>query len=342
MDVAPDGQLALAFYDVEFGGLGFALGSRHGEFIWWDYEEVDGYPDSDGLNPGDRGQYCSMMVAPDGTIWISYYNSTTGGLYVAHRTGKKWELELADAGTGLSPDAGQWTSLALDADNRPVVAHYMAGSGELRVARRLDGSWVAETVWTGEAFEGAPDTGDGAIEPRPASVGKFARLHIDGSTEYIAFYDAAQQTLNLLEGFPGSYVHTVVDDSSDSGQWPSILVDEDTVAIAYHDVGNQNLMLAKRAGGGPFVTEVVDDAKYVGADTEVFDHEGDIGIIYFDGKNNNMNMAIDGEAGWELSVLGGDDGALGFFNEVVRDRNGQYWAASYNYTDRNIFVRSLQ
>ena len=29
----------------------------------------------------------------------------------------------------------------------------------------------------------------------------------------VVFYDGAQQNLNLLEGFPGAYAHTIIDDA---------------------------------------------------------------------------------------------------------------------------------
>ena len=125
MDVAPTGDLAVTYYDRDAGGIGFARGEIQNDLqVWWYHEQVDGYPDDQGVNTGDKGQFTSMKVAPDGVVWASYYDGDNGALRLAKRTGGVWETEPADGGSGPSPHAGLWTSLDLDADGNPVVAHY--------------------------------------------------------------------------------------------------------------------------------------------------------------------------------------------------------------------------
>src|SRR5690606_9765668 len=149
-------------------------------------------------------------IDADGRVWVSYYDSDNKVLKAAYRDGKVWTTEVADAGSGLSPEVGQWTSLALNADGLPVVAHQDVKSGDLRLARRdASGAWTAETV-----FEGEP-SGE-----RPAAAGMHARLLIHDGVEHIAFYDGAAGDLHLLEGGNGTYIHTVVATAGDSGQWP--------------------------------------------------------------------------------------------------------------------------
>jgi len=339
MDLAPDGRLAVAFYDRTRGAVGFAVGDEVAEGrIAWRYEEVDGYPDKEGLNPGDRGKYASMKVTPDGAVWVAYHDSANGALRAAKRTGATWESELADAGSGLAPSAGHWASLDLDADGNPVVAHHEAGQKVLRVARHDGTAWSADTVWEGTDWTGPDETGE--VVTRPADVGQFARLLIHDGTEYIAFYDAARQSLDLLEGTAGAYTHTVVHDGVDVGQWPSIWTDGTDLAIAFHDVADQDLLLATRSGGGAFSVEVVDDGEFVGADTEVFKKDGDYAILYFDGRYNDMKLATRSEGSWTRETLGGETTAVGFHNEVVETGDG-WWVASYDYTHRDIYVREL-
>ena len=102
MDTSPDGRIVVAFYDRSKGGLGFAIGKVLDDgTVGWRYEEVDGYPDADGLNPGDRGTFASMKVAPNGDVWVAYHDVSNGGLRVAQRTAGGWlEPELVDAGAG--------------------------------------------------------------------------------------------------------------------------------------------------------------------------------------------------------------------------------------------------
>ena len=338
MDTAPDGRVAVAYYDATQGALGFALGdeTKVGDALWWEYEQVDGYPDSGGLDSGDRGEYASMKVVDDGTVWVAYRDVGNKTLRAAIRVGGIWESMLADAGTGAAPDAGHFASLALNADGLPVVAHQEAGKGVLRVTRYDGSAWSAETVWEGEAY-GESD----AEDYRAANVGKYARIHIHDGVEYIAFYNAAQQRLELLEGFAGAYTHSVVYDGSDAGAWPSIWTDGAELIIAFQDIENQDLVVAKRAGS-EFTVEIADAGEFVGSDTEIFFKGGVLNVLYFDGHENDMKHAVQGSDGvWKLDALAGEGKAVGFHNEIVKNGAGNWWAASYDYTNKKIFAKKL-
>lgn len=333
MDVSPDGQLAVTYYDRTRDAIGFAFGEPRADdgVVFWRYEEVDGYPDQNGLNPGDRGKFSSMRVASDGRVWASYYDASNGALRAAFRDAGVWTAEVADSGSGLSPDAGQWTSLDLDADGNPVVAHYDVKGGALRVARRDSaGSWSAV-----EAFDGQ------SVGDIPAGAGQMGHLVIKDGVEYIAFYDAANGSLNLVQGTAGAYTHTLVSDAGDSGQWPSIAFDGETMYIAYQRADTQDLMLATRTGGGAFTTQIVDDGPYRGADTAVFvPAAGQPAILYFDGHENDQWLATSSGGTWSRQKVGGDGIAVGYHNEVAFTR-GHWWAGSYDYTNRRIFVTPL-
>ncbi len=332
MDVAPDGRrVTLTYYDREQGALGFAIGMPDGDGIQWVHEQVDGYPGSDGIDRGDLGMYSSHRVAPDGTVWVAYHDRGNGGLHVAHRLGpQQWEAELVDAGPGM----GHWASLALASDGSPVVAHHDDSAGTLRLCRKGSEGWSCEVAFTGQDQVEPNDTGLPVIAP--ADVGEYARIEIVGDTEYVAFYDRAMGSLNLLEGQGGTMVHTVVDDGGDVGQWPSILVDGDDLYISYHDVGDQDLMLASRQGGA-WSKLAVDTGDYVGADSEIFLADGKLSILYFDGFHNDVKLATNDGGTWSTRTLAGDGVAVGFHNEVV-EVAGELWTVSYNYTDNTVFA----
>jgi len=340
MDKAPDGSPVIAYYDVTLGALGFATGTIKSDgTVAWRHEQVDGFPDSTGLDTGDAGEFASLKSSPDGTEWIAYYGGGAS-LRVAHRVEGAWTWEMADAGTGVSPNVGQWASLALDAENNPVVAEYDAAAHDLRIARLNDGTWDAETVWSGQDWNGLDP--DGNPISRPADVGQFAKLAIVDGTEYVAYWDGAQQNLHLLEGFPGAYTDSVVYDvpGGNVGECPSIQVEGDTVRIAFEDRGNGDLMLATREGSAAWAVETLDSDDYVGSDAEIFMKDGEPAVLYFDGRYNDMKMASHDENGWSTEKLGGDDGAVGFFNEAV-DVRGRYYVASYDYTHHHLFFRGL-
>ncbi|MFK7930915.1 MAG: hypothetical protein AB8H79_22210 [Myxococcota bacterium] len=341
MSVAPDGSPSMAFYDRTNGGLGFAIGSVRSEGVLWAYEEPDGYPNDGGLDGGDVGTYTDHIWSPDGTAWVSYHTPGQGTLKVAHRVGRTWTSEVVDTGSGLRPKTGVWTSIALDADNNPVVVYHDENSGVLRMARKSGDAWTTETIFEGTAYTGTD--ADGNEVTRDADVGEYAQILIDGNTHYISFYDRANQDLVLLEGFLGAYVSTVIASEGDQGAWPSMHLEGTQLAISYHDVGQQDLKLAVREGGGTFEVQTVDDEAYRGADSALFKRDGKWGMAYFDGAENDVRVATEGEPSvWTHAKLAGDSRAVGFHNEVVQDGQGRWWAGSYDYTDRKPYIRQIE
>ena len=144
MDVAPDGRPIASYYDDVNGGLRFSIGTvAEDGSIGWVHEDVDGMPDETGYDAGDVGSYTSMVVADNGSVWVSYYNVSSTGLKVAHRVGGEWTVESVDAGSNSASNAGLWSSIALNADGNPVVAHYDESSGaaldpdDVKEARKL-------------------------------------------------------------------------------------------------------------------------------------------------------------------------------------------------------------
>ncbi|MCB9746466.1 MAG: hypothetical protein H6740_28070 [Alphaproteobacteria bacterium] len=332
MDAFSDGTVAISYYDRTKGGLAFA--TWNGER--WIEERVDGYAGSDGLDPGDRGKYTSLAIDSGDTAWISYYDATNGNLFYARRSpAGEWETGLADTGGGATPNAGMFSSLALDATGNPVVAHYDVNRGQLRVAHYNDGSFSGEVVDEGEDY--TPDTG----ETVDGSVGKYARIAIADGTEYIAYYDAAFGDLKLAVGGAGSYNTYVIDSDGDVGAWPSILIDGGDVWIAYQDVGNQDLKLAQVDSSGNVASmEVIDDGAFIGADSELFLNGSFPAILYFDGNENNLKLAQSNGSEWSVDTVAGADAALGFHNETVV-AGGTRYIGCYDYTNRTIWFESL-
>jgi hypothetical protein len=336
MAVTPEGKPALAFYDRTMGALGYAVGTVDKDGgVKWAYEEVDSYPDENGLNPGDAGRYASLAIASNGQVWIAYQDTSNGTLKYAHKGDGVWDLGVADVGGGAKSDAGYWASLALDSSGNPVVAHFDKGKGNLRVTR-----WNGSTFTGAVAAEGEPHTADTGGEETPATVGEYADLVIgsDG-TEYIAYYDRAAGALMFASGKGGSFDTEVVDDTGDVGQWPSMVVDGGEIWIAYQDVGNQDLRVASGKSGN-WATAGVDEGNHIGADAALFVDDGKAGVIYFDGFANDMKLARNGGSSWSTEKVTGDQGALGFHNESVKIGDTRY-VACYDYTARSVFFAAL-
>ncbi|GDX79452.1 hypothetical protein LBMAG42_12630 [Deltaproteobacteria bacterium] len=339
MATTDDGKPAIAYYDRTQDGLGYAVATvDKAGAATWTREEVDSYPDENGLNPGDAGRYASMAIGSNGQVWIAYQDSTNGTLKYAHKGDGVWDVAVADVGGGSKSDAGFWASLALDSSGNPVVAHYDHGKGNLRVAHYNGSAFTGEVAAEGEAFTPA-DTGAGA-EVVEANVGEYAKLYIgsDG-TEYIAYYDRTMGALRLATGKSGGYTVTTVDDDGDVGEWPSIAMDGSTLWIAYHDVANQDLKVA-HGTPGDFTVETVDTGEHVGADTAMFLDGGSPGIVYFDGFGNDMKLAKARDGAWTTETVTGSQGALGYHNETVRIGDTRY-VACYDFTARAVFFSAL-
>lgn len=337
MKATPDGKPAIAYYDRTKDALGYAVGTvKDDGTVDWAKEEVDSYPNEEGLNPGDAGKYASLAIASDGTAWIAYQDSTNGTLKYAKRgTDGTWTTGIADMGGGSRSDAGYWASIALDASESPVIAHYDHGRGDLRVAR-----------WNGSAFSGAvlhegadfdPGDGTGAVT---GDAGEYAKLLIgpDG-TEYVAFYDRAWGALRLAVGGASGFAVEVVDDSGDVGQWPDLALDGATLHIAYQDVGNQDLKLASGTPGA-WTVQTLDAADYVGADTALWVSGGVPAVAYFDGVNNDMKVVRRRNDAWTTDTVTGTGAASGYHNETV-EIGGVRYVACYDYTARTVWFSAL-
>lgn len=341
MRAMPDGSPAVAYYDRTMGGLGFAIGTvsnSEGQDggVLWSSEEVDSFPDENGLNPGDAGKYASLATNGEGEAWVSYQDTTNGTAKYAHRdvTGT-WTVNLADRGSGPSSDAGYWTSMAMDSTGSPFFAHYDKGGGALRLARWSGTSFTGTELYAGQDY--VADDGSGT---EAGDAGEYAKVYVaDDGTEYVAFYDRAWGALRLATGGPSGYATELVDDEGDVGQWPDIAVVQGDVYIAYQDVTNQQLKLANNYGG-TWTTEVVDDGDYVGADAAIYATSTSVGVLYQDAVNNDVKVARQRDGAWASETVAGNDGALGFHNETVL-AGGTRYAACYDYTHRSIWFAAL-
>jgi MYXO-CTERM domain-containing protein len=130
----------------------------------------------DPLPQGLIGAYTSLAVAKDGTIWVSGYNDSDGtsllygdlvvGKWDPAKTAVQWQSvdgvpKVADGtcpaaqSTGWrggvedpGDDVGLWTSMVLDATDKPMVAYYDATNKQLKFARYDGSNWQIHVVST--------------------------------------------------------------------------------------------------------------------------------------------------------------------------------------------------
>ncbi|MEM1025872.1 MAG: hypothetical protein AAF627_05680 [Myxococcota bacterium] len=127
--------------------------------VWVAIESGDGFELS---QVDDAGTNQRVSVATDnGTIWVAFYDVDDTDLIVGSTDdeGETWNVERVDD-RGIT---GQYPSIAIDQEGRPVVAYAFcasvsAGCGsnnpsaEVRVARLENGAWVQHLVDDGQGL----------------------------------------------------------------------------------------------------------------------------------------------------------------------------------------------
>jgi len=90
---------------------------------WSDVTVVDGTP--------GVGSYNDIIVAPDGRIWISYYDAVGKNLKVARsKTAGGWDVWFVDT----KGDVGQYSQISVDNNNVAHIVYYDATKKRLKYA----------------------------------------------------------------------------------------------------------------------------------------------------------------------------------------------------------------
>jgi len=192
---------------------------------------------------GIVGQYTSLAIGADNNPVISYYEASNTALKVA----KCNDPACAPGGETITRldagNVGQYTSLAIGADNNPVISYYDSTSGNLKVAKCNDPACAPG----GETIITVDSTG---------SVGQYTSLAI-GSDDFpvISYYDATNTALKVAKQvLPGTgigctspdWTCTTVDNAAIVGQYTSLAIGADNnPVISYYDVLNADLKVTK-------------------------------------------------------------------------------------------------
>jgi hypothetical protein len=236
------------------------------------YQDITGWYTQTLTSLGASRGYSSIVIGDQDWPHISYYDGIHQSLVYAHLTSTGWITE-----TALS-HACFYSSLALDADDLPVIGCIRPEGGTLEVVSQGSGGWSIEYP--------DPALADGkyvslvlnaAGEPRlsymntqaPCSLnyasrsggvwtteildqgtggcsGLFPSLKLDSfGNPHIAYYDEASGALKYIFKDAFGWHKQVVDQSGSQGYYSSLALDHrDRAWIAYMDMARHDLILA--------------------------------------------------------------------------------------------------
>jgi hypothetical protein len=219
------------------------------------------------------------------------------------------------------------TSLALDSTGRPHISFNQSTEGYLlRAFQNPLGQWDVINL----------DVSNGVGMHSSIAIGP-------GDLEQVAYFDATNGKLLLIEDSGGSYMPPVTIDGGGStvvGQYPSLKLDSSgRASISYYDVTNKDLKYAWYDTA--WHTTTVDSAGDVGQrSTLVLDGSHYAHIAYYDATNQALKYAYQNASGWHIGAIadppGGDAGGLsslaaipGGYAIAYLNNDGAAWTVKY-------------
>jgi hypothetical protein len=209
------GRLNVAFLDKNDGDVKFAV-LQSGN--WIRNTIAFAYPDPDTIP--DEGANVTMAIGQNGTVHLAFNTASKGLTYV-----------LVQGDTSLpeyiDPQGGQFPSLTLSPEGKPVISYYEPSLHCLKVARKMDTGWSIQIV---------DDGGD---------VGRYSSVKVDAiGALHISYYDSDSEALKYAR-VATSRTDIYFVDRNRSGKWSSLALDSRGMpGISYYDDGRLMLKYA--------------------------------------------------------------------------------------------------
>lgn len=201
---------AVAYYDRVSGNLKYASMSGGS----WTAAQLD--------QPGDVGDYPSLVFTSLGKQYISYYDRTNGDLKWAFQFGpdNAWGYATADAGL-VGADVGMYSSIIEGPRRAVMIAYGDKTNGTLRLASLANGS----TTWTHSVI----DSG------MPAGVTDVQLASGVGGVPLVSYRDAQFKRLKTaFQQSPTSWLKWQLP-AGDNGEYASMFFANATPYVLHND-----------------------------------------------------------------------------------------------------------
>lgn len=262
------GQLCGSYYDVQESQLKFTCFDGD----TWQIELLDTF--------GDIGQYSSFTDDQQGHRNLVFYDATRGALkYAGWLTPfRQAQIEVIEKAE-KQHHVGQYSALAVEADNHLCVSYYDLSESQLKYACADTPQWQVTAV---------DNFGD---------MGQYSALTVEPNGKpHIVYYDASRQGLRYAGPLKPAW-HAELESiekttgKEDVGQYSSIAVDSrNQLAISYYDVSDSQLKYTTLEQAA-WQSEVVDNLGDVGLYSDLIVLPDSIGITYYDAKKASLNFA---------------------------------------------------
>lgn len=250
-------QVYLFYYDPEFNGLWYMVGTGPSTAGTWDLFQVDGYGAS-GNAPAKTGAvtdnvgYWSSAVEWNGKLYVAYNDSTTGAMRVGQYSPgtDSWALKVLDGGpTGQSTHTMSGRPTLTIFTGIPEAFYFDATSSDFRGAWTSDGTSWGTTIMDGAGGGngrnfGTPGRYSAAVvwnnQPNlfywdQSNGGMLRRAYYDGQWHMSTLDGASGTAYGAIPANVGSRVAAVIRDGSPE--------------VFYYDQTNGNLRQMHYWGG---------------------------------------------------------------------------------------------
>ena len=223
---------------------------------------------------GQAGMYSSLEIDSNDLIHVSYWGRNSDLKYATKSatTGGTWVDEIVEWGY----ITGEWTSIALDSNNKPFISHVSETHDRLEIGYKSGGYWTTPTVDSGSSGE----------------IDHGTSIAIDSNdAKHIVYYDNDNGNLKYADfnTLTNLWQYSELDSAGDVGKFPSLDIDsQDNLHVAYYDNGNQELKYAHH-NGTSWEISTLDESGGLHPSLTI-DANDNIYISYYDDTNSNLKV----------------------------------------------------